>query len=194
MTQVWCVNFGFEAPLERGRQKNCWMMQYPYADDEGNEYEGDRPAQITKNWKRLKRVKPGGKVVAYLRGSRFFATGTVIEPRKTRTATNTVKRYLAEKESHLFKRGVVYYADTPALYEDFSDTWRAQEDNSTRWPQRIDVDEWKDYVRGGVVVSGMRKRYRVSCPETRMAVFRIPKEMFDEISDKLAAKVRRVKK
>jgi hypothetical protein len=188
--EYWCVNFGYQEPLDHGIEKKCWMMQYQYADDEGNEHEGDRPGVIGKNWRRLALVKPGHKFVAYLRGNRFFAIGTVIKPRRPSSEKEhgDIEKYLQRKRSHDRTTGFVYY--TPVFYEDFSDRWRAKEDNSTRWPQRIDVEGWRSYVHEGVVVKGMRKRYRVSRPETRLAVFKIPKEMFDEINAKLAAKLR----
>ena len=139
--------------LTHGIEKNVWMMQYQYADEQGNGFEGDGPAQITKNWRRLEEIQVGDQFAAYLPRNTFYATGTVIKPRKAMDIRGTVEEYLKSKRSHNHKKGVVYY--TPVFYEDFSDKWRAPDDNSTRWPQRIDVEDWTHFVPNGVVVKGL---------------------------------------
>ncbi len=126
MTRYWCVNFGHEPVLTHGIDKNLWLMQYQYADEQDNEFEADRPAQITKNWRRLKEINVGDQVAAYLPQNTFYATGTVIKPRRAKTSkdhTDTVDEYLKRKRSHDHKNGFVYYS--PVFYEDFSDRWRS---------------------------------------------------------------------
>jgi len=188
MIKYWAVNFGFDAVLAHGLAKKLWMMQYQYADEDGNQFEGDRPGVITKNWRRLKEIKPGHQFVAYLPHSTFYATGTVIKPRRAKIAQDipdTVEAYLKRKRSHEHKKGFVYY--TPVFYEDFSDRWRARDDNMTRWPQRIDVDEWRNFIPDGVVVKGLRTIYGIERQELRKAVFEIGKELFEVISSRLLA-------
>jgi hypothetical protein len=67
-------------------------MQYQCADERGNELEGDRPAQITKNWRRLEEVKVGDRFAAYLPRNKFYAVGTVIKPQSKRTRSPSQKR------------------------------------------------------------------------------------------------------
>jgi len=74
MSRYWCVNFDYDACLEHGIKKNLWMMQYQYADDQGNLYQGgNQQAATTKNWKRLQEINVGDRFVAYLR-----ATGSTL--------------------------------------------------------------------------------------------------------------------
>ncbi len=69
----------------------------------------------------------GDRFVAYLSGNRFFATGSVISPRRGRgpnDAVDDVEAYVKRKDSHSRDKGFVYY--TPVLYENFDDKWRIQ--------------------------------------------------------------------
>jgi Domain of unknown function (DUF3883) len=185
MTRYWCVDFGHDAVLTHGIEKKPWMMQYQYADEQNNGFEGDRPAQITMNWRRLKEINVGDRFAAYLPRNTFYATGTVITPRRAKTSkdyADTVDEYLKRKRSHDHTNGCVYY--TPVFYEDFSDKWRPPADKLNRWPQRIDVDEWRHFVPDGVVVKGLN---RIPPYELQKAAFEISKDLFDDIAKRLAA-------
>src|SRR5207302_9134700 len=63
------------------------------------------------------------------------------------------------------------------------DKWRDPDDKLNRWPQRIDVDEWRHFVPHGVMVKGLNK---IPPYELQKAVFEIGKALFDEISETLA--------
>ncbi len=187
MPKYWCVNFDSESKvcLEHGIKKNLWMMQYQYKDDHGNVFQDDnQKAATTTNWKRLGEINAGDKVVAYLRGSKFFAVGTVIEPRRAKTPqdhTDTIQEYVKRKRSHDHKSGYVYY--TPVVYEDFTDKWRHPDDKLMRYAQRVDVDQWQHYVPDGVTINGLNK---IAVPEIQKAVFKIPKGLYDAVVRKLA--------
>jgi len=160
-------------------------MQYQYADDHGNIYQGNKKAAIRKNWERLGEIRPGDQFVAYLQENQFFAIGTVIKPRRSKQAddsTNTIADYLDGKTSHDHRTGYIYY--TPVFYEDFTDTWRSPNNRLMRYAQRIDVDGWQHYVPGGIVLKGLGKM--VSLPEIRKAVFEIPKGFFETVATQLA--------
>jgi hypothetical protein len=186
MTTYWCVNFDSESKvcLEYGIKKNLWMMQYQYKDDLGNVFQDDdQKAATTANWKRLSLVKVGDKVVAYLPKSRFFAIGTVIEPRRSKTPqdlTDTIGQYVERKRSHDHKSGFVYY--TPVFYEDFTDTWTHPDNKLMRYAQRIDVDQWQYVDPEGVTVKGLGE---IPVYELHKAVFEIKKEFFDTIKKSL---------
>ena len=186
MTKYWCVNFDAEACLQHGIKRNLWLMQYQYSDDQGNEFQGGRQqAATTRNWKRLKEVQVGDRFVAYLRGNKFFAVGTVISPRRSKTAqdqTDSVDDYVTRKRSHDYDSGCVYY--TPAFYEDFTDEWRYPDNPLMRYSQRIDVEEWRHYVPDGISVKGLKQ---IPPYELQMAVFEITEGYFDEIAKTLAA-------
>lgn len=184
MTRYWCANFCHEDVLTHGIERKLWMMQYQY-DDEDSEFQGDSPAAITRNWRRLEEISIGDRFAAYLKQNRFFATGTVMKPRHGKTSrdhTDTVEAYLNRKRSHDRKTGFVFY--TPIFYENFTDKWRIPGEPLSRWPQRIDVDEWRDLVPDGVVVKGLNK---IPPGELRVALFEISKDFFDEITEALIA-------
>lgn len=186
MSNYWCVNFADQAILNHGIEKKLWMMQYQYEDEQNPEFEADGSAQVTINWRGLKAVDVGDKFVAYLPRSTFYATGTVIAPRRVKTATDlvsSVEEYVAQKRSHDHNSGFVYYS--PVFYEDFSDEWRSPFDELHRWPQRIDVDLWQNFVPGGIVVKCL---HSIPPNEIQKAAFRISKEMFDDISRRLVRK------
>jgi hypothetical protein len=134
----------------------------------------------------MKEIKVGDKFVAYLPGNKFYAIGTVIEPRRTKKphdASDTIDDYLVRKQSHDHDTGFVYY--TPAFYEDFTDKWRHPEEPLMRYAQRIDVDEWRYYVPEGVSVKGLGE---IPPYEKAVhAVFPITKNYFDRIAKKLAS-------
>jgi hypothetical protein len=188
MPKYWCVNFDSVSKvcLHHGIDRKCWLMQYQYADDHGNVFQdGNQRTATTKNWLRMKEIKVGDKFVAYLRGNKFYAIGTVINSKKGKTPhdhADTVDEYVARKRSHDHHSGYVYY--TPVFYENFRDKWRHPEDPLMRYAQRIDVDGWRYYVPDGVSVKGLNKIRR---PEIQLAVFGITKGYFDQIAKKLAA-------
>jgi hypothetical protein len=185
MIRYWCVDFGTDNVLTHGIEIDSWMMQYQYADEHNNLFEADRPTQIVKNWRRLGQVQEGDRFAAYLPRNRFYATGTVIKPTRANTSKDhpdTIESYLKRKQSHRYKTGFVRY--TPVFYENFSDPWRDPNDILNRWPQRIDVEEWKHYVPDGVVVKGLNK---IPPYELQLAVFEIGKDLYDEIEGNLMA-------
>jgi hypothetical protein len=131
----WCVNFDAATGpivyedegciLRYGLARNFWLMQYQYAHY-GHDYQDNarQRAAISNNWKAIGSIRPGDMCAAYLRGSRFFATGKVIEPRQTRTThQDTISRTLRQRH-HVHFAGTVSYTDTAgAFYEDFTDEW-----------------------------------------------------------------------
>ena len=190
MVTYWCVNFDSEASLEHGIENDLWMVQYQYADDKGNEHQGDRKSSISRNWNRLKGIKPGDWFVAYLPGSKtatgnpFYAIGKVRTPRRPKTAhdaADTIEEYLKRQRSHDHSTGFVYY--TAVFYEDFTDEWRDPGNSISRYPQRVDVEQWRHYVPGGVSVQGLNQ---VERHKTVNAVFDIDKKFFDRIGKALA--------
>lgn len=176
MAKYWCANFDFGLCLEHGIRNNFWMMQYQYADKYGNEFQGGKQkAATTKIWKRMKEIKTGDWLVAYLPKNKFFAFGKVILPRKRKapgSVYDTVDAYLERRDSHRYKTGYVFYGDAPVFYENFSGKWRPPYDKLARYAQRIDVDEWQDFVPDGVEVEILGK---VPPNEIQMAVFEIDK-------------------
>ncbi len=186
MTTYWCVNFDTNACLSHGLDNHFWMMQYQYADDAGNEHQGDKKNTISRNWNRLEHVRSGDWFVAYLpikrtkTGKPFFAVGKVITPRiprKPKDHSDTIQEYLNRRRSHDHKSGYVYY--TPVLYENFNDKWRDPDNKVSRYPQRIDVEEWLHQVPEGISVPGLQE---VPRHETVNAVFRIAETYFDQIT------------
>jgi len=191
--KFWCANFDTRPCLEHGIANNLWLMQYQFEDDHGHIHQGDRKAAIRKNWKRLEEIRPGDHFVAYLKPNTFFAIGEVRTPRRPQTQrdhSDTIDGYLYRKESHRFETGFVYY--TPVFYENFSDKWELPAEykapersaETSKYPQRIDVDQWESFVQGGVRVNGLLSV--VKPYELMKAVFRIPKEVFFRIRDELA--------
>jgi glutathione S-transferase len=187
MPNYWCVNLDSEACLQHGIKHQLWMMQYQYADDHGNIFQdGRQRAATTSNWKRMKEINIGDRFVAYLRGNKFYAVGTVITPRTGRTPldpTDTIDEYVSRKKSHDHSTGYVYY--TPVFYENFTDEWRHPDDPLMRYAQRIDVDEWLHYVPNGVSVKGLG-----DIPPNEKAVhavFPITKTYYERIAKKLAS-------
>jgi len=184
MTKYWCVNFDDPACLKHGIQKKLWMMQYQYADDQGNDYQGYKKPAIRMNWERLGKIKPGHWFVAYLKHNTFFAIGKVITPRRPQTPhdfADTIANYLDRKKSHEHSTGCVYY--TSVFYEDFTDTWTLPARPLMRYPQRIDVDKWRQYVPDGVKREGLLGE--TPPYELQKAVFEITKDDFDTIRKEL---------
>lgn len=189
MTKYWCVNFDSVSKvcLQHGIDRKLWLMQYQYSDDHGNVFQdGRQRAATTSNWKRMKEIKIGDKFVAYLRGNRFYAVGTVIKPRRASEPldpTDNIDEYVARKKSHEHDTGYVYF--TPVFYEDFTDQWRHPDDPLMRYAQRIDVDEWRHYVPDGVSVKGLGE---IPPNEKAVhAVFPITKSYYERIAKKLAS-------
>jgi hypothetical protein len=138
MPTYWCLNFdaatgplvykGEDLILTHGLENNLWLMQYSYrhGSHDYHEYQGnDRqgPRIITKNWNAAGSIRPGDWCAAYLRGSRFYALGKVIEPRKPKDHVDDLERTRRER-GHKYLEGIVYYRDAAgAFYEDFTDEW-----------------------------------------------------------------------
>ena len=182
--KCWCVNFDHLDCLQYGLDNNLWMMQYQYSDPSGEEFQGgNQISTTTRMWRRMAEVNVGDRFVAYLSGNRFFATGTVISPRRKQTAADPVddvESYVKRKESHNRKRGYVYY--TPAFYENFDDKWRHPVNRLARYAQRIDIDKWQNRLDDGVSVRGLGS---VGPNEIQMAVFEIEPQLFDTIESEL---------
>jgi hypothetical protein len=169
------------------------MMQYQYEDDSGNVFQGGhQKSATTANWNRLTEVKAGDWFVAYLpkkrttTGNTFFAVGRVRTPRKAAKSGNhisTVAEYVSAQRSHDFNSGVIYYSDAPVFYEDFNDKWRS-DDPLMRYAQRIDVEEWEDYVASGIPWLG---ELEIPPYEIQRAFFKITRKSFDKIGKQLAA-------
>jgi hypothetical protein len=197
MATSWCVNFDAdESVLDHGILESLWLMQYQYSHD-GHTYQGgaNQIAATSRNWNALREVKPGDWLVAYMRGSRFFAIGEVTEPRRRNRhrgqppQEDTICRTKGEHR-HRFLSGIVRYEDAPVFYEDFTDTWNRPVTNALsgqtevwRYPQRIDVGEWCHVVPSGVKVEGLAEA--VPFPRFRLAVFEIPEDFFDEVRARL---------
>lgn len=193
MTNYWCVNFDFDECLKHGLEKNLWMMQYQYALDEDHVFQGERKGSVTANWRRTKYIQAGDWFVAYLpkkksaNGNAFFAIGQVREPRKLASpssSVSTVEEYIDAQSSHDVANGVVRYSDAPMFYEDFDDSWFAADYPELKYAQRIDVDQWKHIVPGGVP---WLSKLDIEPYEIQRAFFKIEKSYFDEIAEMLAA-------
>lgn len=163
------------------------MMQYQYALDDDNVYQGDRKASVTANWRRTKDIQAGDWFVAYLpkdkssTGNTYFAIGQVRNPRKVakpRTSISTVEEYIANKQSHEIASGIVHYSDAPAFYEDFDDDWRDADFPTMQYAQRVDVEQWQHVVPEGVP---WLSKLKIGPNEIQRAFFKIKKNHFDEI-------------
>jgi hypothetical protein len=174
MPKYWCVNFEDDAAFVHGIKNKLWSMGYQYGDGDS----ANRKGRIRLNWERLEEVKPGDKFVAYRKSNRFFATGTVRTPRRTKTKNDgkdTISGYLDRRES--YDDGYIYFTGT-VVYENFTD-------DVDDYPVRIDVKSWDNYVPDGIVLPIVGK---IAINERRLAVFEIEKADFDLIVDKLEAR------
>jgi hypothetical protein len=156
-------------------------MQYQYADDQNRHQSDKKGGAIRKNWERLGEISAGDWFVAYLKPETVYAIGRVITPRRAKTShdsTDTINNYLKHQHNH--QSGYVYY--TAVFYEDFADEWRHP--NNIRYPQRIDVDEWRHFVPGGVAVKGLGT---IPPYELQKAAFKIEKDYFEAIATRLAS-------
>lgn len=173
MSKLWCVNFESVDCLHHGIRNNLWLMGYQYAK-KGTDAPA-RKAAITRNWKRLEHITAGDRLVAYLPGNKFFATGTVISPRRQKTSLDrydTITDYL--KRGKAYTSGYVYLSSSVA-YENFTD-------GKFSHPVRIDVEEWENFVPDGVSVAGPP----VPRFKTVYAAFDINEDRFDEIRSSLS--------
>lgn len=172
MAKYWCVNFDSVGCLHHGIRNKLWLMGYQWkkrgADTPG------RKSAITRNWRRLEEISVGDKFVAYLSGNKFFATASVIEPRRLKTSQDrhdTVSEYL--KRGKAYSSGYVYFSPSVA-YENFAD--------ECGYPVRIDVEKWENFVPDGVSVKGPAfPRHK-----TVYAAFDIDKDRFDAIRSSLS--------
>jgi hypothetical protein len=167
------VNFEDDTAFVHGIQNKLWSMGYQYGDDDS----ANRIGRIRLNWQRLEKVKPSDKFVAYRKTNRFFATGTVRTPRRTKTKadrTDTISAYLDRRES--YDDGYVYFTGT-VVYENFTDDLDGH-------PARIDVESWDSYTPDGIVLPIVNK---IALNERQLAVFEIEKAAFDLIADTLKA-------
>lgn len=142
-TNYWLVNFETMDSLHHGIRNKLWMMGYQYS--RRGKDDPSRKAAITRNWNRLAEISPGDKFVAYVPGNKYFASGTVISPRRTvapKDQVDLVTDYLKRKKS--YTKGYVYFPPS-VVYENFTD-----EHNNN--PVRIDVESWEDFVPSGVTV------------------------------------------
>lgn len=191
MTRYWCVNFDFDECLQHGLKHNLWLMQYQYADDDGNTFQGDRKSSVTANWRRTKNIQVGDWLVAYLPKSRsstgnsYFAVGKVRLPRKPAHPSenvSTVEEYVANRRSHEIESGIVHYSDAQVFYEDFDDAWSPKDFPLMKYAQRIDVDRWMLTSMAGVE---WLSDLRIGPNEIQRAFFRIGKRNFRQIQQLL---------
>ncbi len=139
----WLVNFETMDFLHHGIRNKLWGMGYQYAR-RGDDTPG-RKGAISRNWKRLEKISPGDKFVAYAPGNRYFAIGTVKPPTRKATARDridSISEYL--KRGSSYTRGYIYFEPTVA-YENFTDLY-------TNMPVRIDVESWEHFSPSGVSV------------------------------------------
>jgi len=171
MSNYWCVNFESVGGLHHGIRNKLWLMGYQYAKKGGDS--PGRKSAITRNWNRLAKIAVGDKLVAYLPGNKFFATSSVIAPRRSKNSqdrTDSIPEYL--KRGKAYTSGYVYFDGTVA-YENFTDDFGS--------PVRIDVEEWANFVPEGVAVDGPPfPRHK-----TVYAAFDIDEERFDRIKSSL---------
>jgi hypothetical protein len=169
----WCVNFEDVGCLHHGIRNKLWLMGYQYKRKGADA--PARKAAITKNWRRLEEITVGDRLVAYLPGNKFYATATVIAPRRAKTSqdrNDKISEYL--KRGKAYTSGHVYFAPSVA-YENFTDECRGH-------PVRIDVDKWENFVPEGVSVKGPPiLRYK-----SVYAAFDIDEDRFDAISSSLS--------
>jgi hypothetical protein len=173
MPNYWCVNFEDDTAFAHGIENKLWSMGYQYSDDDS----ANRIGRIRLNWQRLEKVMPGDKFVAYRKTNRFFATGTVRTPRRTKMKddrSDTISAYLDRRES--YDDGYVYFKST-VVYENFTD-------DLDGYPVRIDVESWNHYAPEGIVLPIVNK---IALNERQLAVFGIEKTDFDLIVDTLKA-------
>ena len=205
MARIWCGNFDRGAGkdecevLQHGLRINSWVMQYQY-EHGGYEYQGNlrQKARTTEALNSMCDVHIGDTLVAYLKGSMFFAIGRVVEPRKlsclpaSKLQVDSIKRTTAKNEKcHQYLSGLVKYRDAPAFYDDFTDKWHLDTKHHgpdappfLPYAQRIDIDEWKYEVEGGVVVHGLADV--VAFPRYRQPLFEIrDKKFFKRIENAL---------
>jgi hypothetical protein len=182
MPKYWCVNFDSEYCLEHGIKHQLWMMQYQF-EDHRQEFQSYKPGAISRNWKSLGKISEGDWFIAYLKKNRYFAIGKVREPRRLQTPddpTKTIAAYLADERSHNYKTGYIYY--TPVFYENFSDEWRHPRHKPTRYPQRIDVEEWQYFIPEGIIEGGLQPFVRKN---PHLAVVRVDRPFFLRIKKRL---------
>lgn len=173
MTNHWLVNFETMEYLHHGIRNKLWMMGYQYAR-KGNDEPG-RKAAITRNWKRLAEFSPGDKFVAYVPGNKFFATGTVISPRRQSTPqdrVDSVTDYLKRRKS--YTKGFVYFPPS-VTYENFTDEFNY-------YPSRVDVETWENFVPNGVTIDWPA----LPRHKTVYAATEIDKPHFDAINSALS--------
>ena len=202
----WCVNFDGDAGpmgdqpreyvLHEGLREHSWLMHYQYAHH-GNTYQGnsDQLAATTKNWRAAAKIQVGDWIVAYLKSKRVFGVGEVVS-RRSRDRHDgkpvnhdTIER-TTKKRTHQFFEGIVEYADSGALYEDFTSPWNLSLTNDHTgerevwpYPQRIDVKEWEFVVPNGIQVEGPWRK--IPPYLIQLSVFEIPSEFFESIRDAL---------
>lgn len=169
----WLVNFEAMDCLHHGIRNKLWMMGYQYAR-KGND-EPNRKAAITRNWKRLAEFSPGDKFVAYVPGNKYFATGTVINPRrqsKSSDKIDSIESYLKRGKS--YTKGFVYFPPS-VTYENFTDDFNY-------YPSRVDVEAWENFVPNGVTIDWPA----LPRHKTVYAAIEIDKAHFDAINSALS--------
>lgn len=91
-----------------------------------------------------------------------------------RDRTDAIEAYLERGKA--YRSGFVYFTSS-VVYENFTDVCR-------KYPVRIDVEGWDNYVPNGVTLKGLDQIRR---PELQMAAFEITKGFFNRIVKKLVA-------
>jgi hypothetical protein len=192
----WCWNFdGDEGLLQYGLENNLCLMQYLYSD-KYHTYQGNRDEKGTTKftWRRMRDIKPGHWVVAYLPSSTFYAVGKVIKPRRPMDHKDAVEKYVG-RQGPLFQDGIIYYTDAPAFYEDYANQLELEVENRRschpdpreiwNYNQRVDVQKWINVVPDGVIEHGLLEAATTCANTCRNAVFEIEKPFFKKIETSL---------
>lgn len=116
------------------------------------EYNFQNNSSVTTNWNMMKQVSVND--VIFLRaGDKIYAWGYAVKPRFENEELEKVQLSCDEmiSTSHQnFKyrsdnyRGYIEFKDCDCFYENL-------EDGKNRWGQRIDVDNWNNYVEDGII-------------------------------------------
>lgn len=176
----WVTNLYDIDTAKFGFKEKCFLMQYQYEEQNTN--------KVTINWKTAQRITPNDDwLVMYLsKPPRCFAIGKAIEPRLSKTHSDTVERTLRE-HTHLYNTGIVLYADAPAFYENFDGH---PTDWDEPWAQRIDVEEWLLFVGDETPFYPDNIGNHTTVNSFIETIYGIDETIFNQIKDGLASLAR----
>lgn len=157
----------FEYVLEN----SCFLMQYQYGR------EGSDP--VTTNWRACQKIQAGDYILLGSDGENpyIYAIGKVSKPLVDTTGHAehecTMESVIANAKGE-YNSGFVFYSDSDVFYESLDS------DNGFNgtWGQRLDVEKWEYYTKGGVSNSGIADS--VLNATTRQTIFEVKKEYFLE--------------